>query len=53
MPLNHILWKCKEGYQFIKSKEKMKHVMSLNDFKIFAKDEKELESIIQTLRIYN
>ena len=53
MPLNYILRKCTVGYKFSKSQEKINHLMYMDDIKPFAKNEKELEIIIQTVRIYS
>ena len=36
-----------------KSLEKINHLMYIDDIKIFTKNEKELETLIQTIRIYN
>ena len=48
MPLNHILRKCTAGYKLSKSLEK---ILYIDDIKVFAKNEKELETLIQTVRI--
>ena len=53
MSLNHILRKCTARYKFSKSQEKINHLMYMDDIKLFAKNEKELESLIQTVRIYS
>ena len=53
MPLNHILRKCTAGYKFSRSLEKINHVMYMDDIKLFAKNEKELETLIHTVRIYS
>ena len=53
MPLNHILRKCTAGYKLSKSQKKINHLMYMEDIKLFAKNEKELESLIQTVRIYS
>ena len=53
MPLNHILKKCTGGYKFTNSQEKINHLMYMDDIKIFAKNEKELETLVQTIRIYS
>ena len=53
MPLNHILRKCTAGYKLTKSQEKINHLMYMENIKIFAKNEKELETIIHTVRIYS
>ena len=42
----------KGGYKFTKSQEKINHLMHM-DIKIFAKNEKELETQIPTIRIYS
>ena len=53
MPLNHILRKCKAGYKLSRSQEKVNHLMYMDDIKLFAKNEKELETLIHTVRIYS
>ena len=53
MPLNHTLRKCTSGYKLSRSQEKIKHPMYMDDIKLFAKKEKELETLIHTVRIYS
>ena len=53
MPLNHILRKCTAGYKLSRSQEKINHLMYMDDIKLFAKNEKELETLIHALRIYS
>ena len=53
MSHNHILRKCTVGYKLSKSQEKINHRMYMEDIKLFDKNEKELETIIQAIRIYN
>ena len=53
MPLNHILRKCPAGYKLSKSQEKINHLMYMDDIKLFAKNEKELETLIHAVRIYS
>ena len=53
MPLNHVLRKCTGGYKFTKSQEKINHQMNMDDIEQFVKKEKELETLIQTIRIYS
>ena len=48
MPLNHILRKCTAGYR---SQEKINYLMYMDDIKLFAKNEKELETQIHAVRI--
>ena len=45
IPLNHILRKCTSGYKLTKLQEKINYLM-------FAKDEKQLKTLIQTVKIY-
>ena len=53
MSLNHILRKCTAGYKLSRSQEKINHLMYLDDIKLFAKYEKELENLIHAVRIYS
>ena len=53
MPLNHILRKCTAGYKLRRSKEKINHLMYMEGIKLFAKKEKELETLIHVVRIYS
>ena len=42
MLLNHMLWKCTAGYKL--SKSQINHLMYMGSIKLFAKNEKELET---------
>ena len=53
MPLNNLLRECTGGYKLNKSPEKINHLMYMDDIKLFAKNEKELESLIKAVRIYS
>ena len=53
MSLNHIIRKCTAGYKLSRSQEKINHLMYIDDIKLFAKNEKELETLIHTVRIYS
>ena len=53
MPLNYILRKCTARYKLSKSQEKISHLMYMDDIKLFTKNEKDPETLIQTLRIYS
>ena len=53
IPLDHIFRKRTSCYQFSKPKEKINNPMYVDDIKIFAKNGKELENLIQTIRIYS
>ena len=51
MPLNHIFRKCTAGYKLSRSQEKINHLIYMDDIKLFAKNEKELETLIHAVRI--
>ena len=53
MPVNHQLKKCTAGYKLSRSQEKINHLMYMDDIKLFAKREKERETLIHTVRIYS
>ena len=54
IPLNHILRKCTAVYKLSRSQEKINHIMYKDDIKLlFAKNEKELETLIHAVRIYS
>ena len=52
MPLNYILRKCTAEYKLSKSQKKINYLMYMDDIKLFTKNEKEWETLIQTVRIY-
>ena len=53
IPLSHILRKGTAGYKLSKSQEKINHLLYIDDIKLFAKNEKELETLIQIDNIYS
>ena len=53
MLLNQIIRKYTAGYKQSKSQKKINHFMYMNDIKLFIKSEKELETLLQTVRIYS
>ena len=42
MPLTNLLRKCTAGYIFSQTKEKINHLMYMDDLKLLAKNKKEL-----------
>ena len=48
MPFRYKLRKGSASYKFIKSQEKKNHLMYMDNIKIFAKNEKKLETLIGT-----
>ena len=53
IPLTHILRKSKAGYEFSKTGEKVNNLLFMDDLKLYAKNEKSLDSLIQTVRIFS
>ena len=53
MPLNHIIRKYTGRYKISKLQEKINHLIYMDDIKLFAKNEKELKTLIQAVRIYS
>ena len=52
MPLCH-KGNAQAGYKLNKLQEKINHLMYMDDIKQFAENEKEQETLTQTVRIYN
>ena len=52
MPLNHVFRKCTGGYKLTKLQEKINPLMYKDNIKLFAKNGKELETLIQIVKIY-
>ena len=53
MPLNLLLRKMTAAYKLSRSQEKINHLMYMDDIKLFAKNENELETLIDAVRIYS
>ena len=53
MPRSHIPRKGTVGYKLSRSQEKINHLIFMDDIKLFAKNEKELETLIHGVRIYS
>ena len=51
MLLGYILRKCIAGYKLSRSQEKINHLMYMDGLKLFARNEKELETLIHAVRI--
>ena len=52
MQLNHIFRKCTEDYTYYKSQEKFSHTLYNNDIMVFAKNEGELDTRIQKIKLF-
>ena len=53
MLLNHILRKCTAEYKLSRLQKKINNLMYIGDIKLFAKKEKEMETLIHVVRIYS
>ena len=53
MSLDNMLRKCTDGYKLSKSQEKINHLMYIDDIKLLAKNEKELETLMNAVKIYS
>ena len=53
IPLTLVLRDCKEAYEFYKNKEKLNHLLYMDDLKLFSKSERGLDSLINTVRIFS
>ena len=51
--LTLILDKSESAYQFSSTKEKVNHLLFMDDLKLYAKNAKGLDSLVQTLRIFS
>ena len=53
IPLNYIPRKCTARHKLSKLQKKIDHLICMDDIKLFAKNEKELETLIYAVRIYS
>ena len=53
IPLSIILNKVKEGYSLGKDRAKLNHLLFIDDLKIYGKDKDQLDSLVQTVRIFS
>ena len=53
IPLTSVLKTTKHGYEFAKNGEKINHLLYMDDLKLYAKNEKELDSLMQTVRVFS
>ena len=53
IPLNLVLRKAKAAYEFSESKEKINHLLFIDDLKLYSKSEKGLDSLVQTVRVFS
>ena len=53
IPLSLILRKAKTAYEFSESKEKINHLLFMDDLKLHSRSEKGLDSSLQTVRVFS
>ena len=53
IPLSLILRKAKAAYEFSESKEKINHLLFMDDLKLHSRSEKGLDSLLQTVRVFS
>ena len=53
IPLTLILHKSESAYQFSSTKEKINHFLFMDDLKLYTKNEKGLDSLVQIVRIFS
>ena len=51
--LSLILRKTKEAYEFSESKEKINHLLFMDDLKVYHRSEKGVDSLVQTVRVFS
>ena len=45
--------KTKAAYEFSESKEKINHLLFMNDLKLYSQSEKGVDSLVQTGRVFS
>ena len=53
LPLTHILRDAAPGYHFASNRQKVNHLLFLDDLKLYASNAKSLESLIQTVHVFS
>ena len=53
IPLSLILRKAKAAYEFSGSKEKVNHLLFMDDLKLYSRNEKGLDSLVQTIHVFS
>ena len=53
LPLMHILRDTALGYHFASDGQKVNHLLFMDDLKLYASNEKSLESLIQTVGVFS
>ena len=53
IPLTYILCKSRPGYDYAKNGEKINYLLYMDDLKLYSKNEKDLDSLIQSVRVFS
>ena len=53
IPLSLILRKVKAAFEFSESKEKINHLLFMDDLKLYSQNEEGLDSLVQTVRVFS
>ena len=53
IPLTLLLRKVKLGYVLRNDQMRISHLLFMDDLKLYGKNEREIESLVQTVRIYS
>ena len=53
IPLTYILRKSRPGYEFAKNGEKINNLLYMDDLKLYARNERDLDSLIQSVRVFS
>ena len=53
IPLSFILTKVKASYELSESKEKIDHLLFMDDLKLYSRSEKRLDSLVQTVCVFS
>ena len=53
IPLRLILRKAKAAYELSESKDKINHLLFMDDLKLYSRSEEGLDSLVQTVRVFN
>ena len=53
LPLRRILRDATPGYHFASNRQKVNHLLIMDDLKLYESNEKSLESLIQTVHVFS
>ena len=53
IPLSLILTKAKAAYEFSENKEKINHLLFMDNLKLYSRSQKGLDSLAQTVHVFS